>query len=464
MKTIKHTILNLIVVAICFASILGYFFGPLVDANVKLTFTEELASKVFTKPSDDASDEEKLSYTLITELAKQNVSFNLSLKIGTDELINCALSSGIDETKKLLLNFTDSIAEHLGKEKKGEIESAITKASVSTVVKMEIEKFAEEVGKEVEDILTDIGVNNEYVNQQTQTVLDAVKAEDATVDSVTDTVISVIDDVYDKLEDSSYADEVESLTPEEKEDLKQNVKDILSNIADENGNIDGEDLISTLLSQLMAQGETETDGENPEDEIPVSMPIRFNSAEESQPDPDESQILNGESASDIKTEDSELVTTLKTEFAKIITDDVCSIFKQILTIALYSLAFSVAFWLWVVLKILFKITSDNPLVKLRAPILFGWSPFIALYVVPTVFMNMLSAPPAFLVNLVGAETLSFVSSILGSGAAAFTTSAVCAVVCAVVLFIFSLYYASIRRRLKKQLKNSPKSGKKSKRR
>ena len=435
MKSIKHAILNVIVVALCFFAIIGYFFDSLFKAEFKVTFSPEIAELIFPAPEEGASDEEKLSHTLITELAKQRVSISLCLDLTMSDVLNCSLANTVEPTMAYMLSFTDGLAESLGNEKKTEIETAVTKASVSTVVKMEVEKFAEELGKESQEVLTDLGIDDEYISQKTDVILDAVKSETATVDSVADSVMEVIDDLYLKVDEHpEYADQVADFTEEDKEALRQNVEEILSNIAEEDGSINGDELISTLINEFLSQQNSEqsSEGTARAPEGVLFSDIRFEGEQIDEP------------------EEKDLTQTLKDEFRKIVTPEVASVVKTVFSGLLISVAFSSFWWLFLIIKILVKINSKNPLIKLKSAIWLGWSPFVALKLIPDLVVGLLSNPPAFLTSFVSADILATVKTVFTSGATAtFTSSSVFAFIAAIVLLVFSFFYASARRKAKR---------------
>jgi predicted permease len=95
----------------------------------------------------------------------------------------------------------------------------------------------------------------------------------------------------------------------------------------------------------------------------------------------------------------------------------------------------------------------NPLIKLKAPIVFGGLPFIILVLVPTTAIKMLSNPPTFLAEQMGAETVAMLKALFGKAInISFSSSSIVAFICGIVLFGFGFYYSSQRRAIKRKIK------------
>ena len=89
-------------------------------------------------------------------------------------------------------------------------------------------------------------------------------------------------------------------------------------------------------------------------------------------------------------------------------------------------------WAWVVIKMLFKLTSDNPTVKLKLPILLGWLPFLALYVLPKVGMTILAGRG-------GAELAGLTLAV--------SSCSVVSAIAALALIVISIPYHALKKRV-----------------
>lgn len=444
MKRIIALFFNIIVVIISSIAVLGYFFKPIFSANVTLAFTPELAEILF--PSASETEEDDNFHLLVKELAKEKIAISALIKIETADFLNCGLSSDTALTEEFLKRLLGTFADGFDKQKLDEIENAVARASVKTVIKEEIKNLAVN-GEDLSVVMENIGITDDYIGEKTTTVLDAFKAEDATVNSVTDSVMTIVDDVYSKIEGSDYADQVEDLTPTQRELIENEIKSGLEYIADENGNINGDELISNLIASLFSQTKNSNTA--------MGAPNR-NIAFALTSFTEEPTVNVGGFEGDIdviKTDSSaeqNASNTLKAELLKLVTPASAKVVKIIMTAGFAFIAFSCLTWLWLIVKIILKLWRKNPLIKLKCPILFGWAPFTFFYVTPNAFFSSLASPPAFLANLLGAKIMNILSAIFGTGIkVTVSSSAVFAFVCAIALFIFGFFYVPMRKAMRR---------------
>ncbi len=413
--------LNLIVVLITAVAVGGYFFTPFVSINLNITLTPEVADVLFEEP-ENPTDEEKVTYMMIDELACERITLSPSLTVSTKDALDSALSKDLKYTDRILYKLADSVVDSIDDDKLREFERAIAKASIKAVIKTEIEKFAEDIGKSAQEIMTDIGIDDTFIGDKTTAILDSLNAENATVDSVTDTVMTVVDEVYEMVENSEHADLVADLTPEEREEIKTAVEDLMANVANENGEIP-EDFVSQLFSTLLSGEEEQTEATLPS---PTNGFVAF-----------EAENPNGQ---------TDVRETLRQELYKLITPTISKIFRTFLVIGVWVSIVSVVAWLWIIVKMILKAILRNPLVKLKPAIIFGWIPYVILGLIPTWIISIIPTPPAFLVNLLGDKLISTVSTLFASGfSATFATSAIFSAICAGALFVYGIIYSIARK-------------------
>ena len=83
--------LNLIVVLITAVAVGGYFFTPFLSINLNITLTPEVADVLFEEPQNP-TEEEKVTYMMIDELAAERITLSPSLAISTKDALDSALS------------------------------------------------------------------------------------------------------------------------------------------------------------------------------------------------------------------------------------------------------------------------------------------------------------------------------------------------------------------------------------
>lgn len=432
MKAIKHVIYNLIVIALAVVATLGFFFSPLLETQFKFTFTPEIAemlsSAVNKNTSEENSEEKELIEKLITAFGDEKVSLTFNLSFATADLIYCVTAPDTSETEKFVNSLIDSIANSFSGNKIEEIENSITRAGVKAVIKSEISKLI--VGdKEVSEVMAEIGFDDDYVDTQTNALLSAFRSENATVDSISNTVIDIVDDVYSKIDESEYGEQIEPLSEAQKQEIKDATKEILANIADENGNVDGNSIIAELINSVL------NSNSSGDESALVSENATYT-------------ILHVEE--NTEKEEIDIPTLVKQELSKLITPQVLVAIEWAILGLLGIGCLAVLGWFWLVFKIIVKLSARNPLIKLKTGIIWGALPFLILCLIPSLLFDLLASPPAFLQNFIPVSVLDVIQKIFASGfTISFNSSSVTSFVCAIILFVFGLFYARERKFSKK---------------
>ena len=433
MKSLFSWIMNLIVIALSVFAVLGHFFAPLWTIDLQLTLTPEIAEVLFPE-QENPTEEEKTTAMLIKELAKERVSLGAKLNFNAAEIINCALTED-ENTEVAIKKSIDELVDSVNNEKLKHIEDSIARASVATAVKSQVSKFTEILNKDAETIMNDIGIDDDFIKDNTDEILVALRAENATVDTITDTVMSVVDEVYDKFETSEFADQIDDLSTTERTAIEDVVKTVVGMIADENGNVDGNDFLSKLFAELLSGDEDSTE----ETAFAGSADLTYASKKLG------ANGLIGVTFEDIDTEPQEkdLKEVLREKLYGIVSDGVVGFFKNVFRIVSIMLAFSSFWWIWLIVKILLRTLTKNPYIKLKSAIMFGWIPFAILYIIPTALIWLLADPASFIWGWIGGIFPSL-KTIISGVAISFSTSAIVSIICTVALFAFGIFYAICR--------------------
>ena len=433
MKSLFSWIMNLIVIALSVFAVLGHFFAPLWTIDLQLTLTPEIAEVLFPE-QENPTEEEKTTAMLIKELAKERVSLGAKLNFNAAEIINCALTED-ENTEVAIKKSIDELVDSVNNEKLKHIEDSIARASVATAVKSQVSKFTEILNKDAETIMNDIGIDDDFIKDNTDEILVALRAENATVDTITDTVMSVVDEVYDKFETSEFADQIDDLSTTERTAIEDVVKTVVGMIADENGNVDGNDFLSKLFAELLSGDEDSTE----ETAFAGSADLTYASKKLG------ANGLIGVTFEDINTEPQEkdLKEVLREKLYGIVSDGVVGFFKNVFRIVSIMLAFSSFWWIWLIVKILLRTLTKNPYIKLKSAIMFGWIPFAILYIIPTALIWLLADPASFIWGWIGGIFPSL-KTIISGVAISFSTSAIVSIICTVALFAFGIFYAICR--------------------
>lgn len=446
MQKIKCAILNIIVSLLALVALVGFFVFPLWEIKSTIKFNEDLAKLIFKQKEDVDENlenpEDDILTLLIEELVEERISLDFSVAVDTTFIATTALSASKTQTKNFIYSIIDNLVASIDEETLNELEDSIAKASVTAAIKVELNELSKNNDMSVDDVMEEIGVDEEYLDKSATAILDAISAENADVDSVTDEIIDVVKDVYTKYGESSLADEsFEDLSPEAEAELRAEIADVIGQFADSEGNFDGGGIISTLINQLLsAEKEEETNGgeEGAAPEQNLAFMVRKYLA----PADDSTQ-----SEKPIK---EKLADALKAK----VNDKVIEGVSLVTTIVFAFILFSSLWWILLLLKILIKLGMRNPLVKLKAPIIFGGLPFLVFFILPTIAVYVLSNPPSFIEGLLSYGFLETLSSLLGDGSIklSFASSSIFSFACGFVLFVFGFYYASQRRNIKRAIK------------
>ena len=271
-----------------------------------------------------------------------------------------------------------------------------------------------------------LGVTEEYLNEKIDGLVDTLYEEGTTTDSAADAIINVVETTLTDMKNNG--GENFEMSETAKEELKENIKEILSEFADEDGNLNLNDLTASLLLGLLNSDSAEAG----EDTQPVAMRT--------------SAVMGVADTTDEETElSAELKTKLTNLLMEALDDDVLAAIAKGVQIVSYVILFCIFTWAYLIVKIILKLGAKNNAIKLKLPLWFGSLPCWALYIIPTMTFDMLLSPTGPLASTIGAEAMQSLSYLS-------VTFSSCTIVPFVVglfltFFVF-FYYKKLRRRLK----------------
>lgn len=223
----------------------------------------------------------------------------------------------------------------------------------------------------VQELLDKAGFTDEYIAEKTDELIDAVYAENATVQNVSEKAVSTVEEVFTKLADSGEeAFEGAALTDADKAEIENNISEALSMIADEDGNLNVDDFVSSLLLKFLRSSKNE-EGTNGESAV-FALLNADSTSEDS----------GGASVTDEEDVQQELKNELKQYLMDHLSEGTADNVVLALRIICGVLCFVMFTWAYLVLKILVKLFAKNPAIKLKLPIWLGWLPFLLLVLLP----------------------------------------------------------------------------------
>ena len=420
---------NILIALLSVAAVAALFFAPLWEIDVKYVMQKEVLEKILPEEAKEVD---------LDEIVGDGIPLSLTVSVQTKDTIRSALGKDARQSvTELIKNNVDKVVDELAPtfdEIAEKIVRSTAKSTVRDAVNEQVKNFLQNAGSEatderVSELLNQAGVDEEYINQKTDALLDAIYAENATVDGVSQKAVETVEEVFEKLDESGVAEfQGAALTEENKEEIKNSIAEALSVIADENGNIDADDLAANLILEMLRSSEDESE--------PAVAAMDFTTQET------DSGSVEEDATEQLKAEVKQMIMEK-------LTDETLDGIVLALRIVFGVLCFTAFTWAWLIVKMLFKAFSRNPAIKLKLPIWLGWLPFLALVLLPMGAMLLVKAQPSFLVNLLGAEIMESLSAFFASASLSFSSAAWVAFSAAVALIILSIPYGIFRRRLKR---------------
>ena len=420
---------NILIALLSVAAVAALFFAPLWEIDVKYVMQKEVLEKILPEEAKEVD---------LDEIVGDGIPLSLTVSVQTKDTIRSALGKDARQSvTELIENNVDKVVDELAPtfdEIAEKIVRSTAKSTVRDAVNEQVKNFLQNAGSEatderVSELLKQAGVDEEYINQKTDALLDAIYAENATVDGVSQKAVETVEEVFEKLDKSGVAEfQGAALTEENKEEIKNSIAEALSVIADENGNIDADDLAANLILEMLRSSEDESE--------PAVAAMDFTTQET------DSGSVEEDATEQLKAEVKQMIMEK-------LTDETLDTIVLALRIVFGVLCFTAFMWAWLIVKMLFKAFSRNPAIKLKLPIWLGWLPFLALVLLPMGAMLLVKAQPSFLVNLLGAEMMESLSTFFASASLSFSSAAWVAFAAAIALIILSIPYGIFRRRLKR---------------
>lgn len=419
-------ICNIVLAVLAALSIACYFMGPFWQININCELTAENIQEMTSGQELPVTGDE-----LKEIIGEDGVKISLPLVVPTTMLVN---SFGSDAAQ-LIVEMVDSSIGKITAQLLPAFEKILTNAVpvigkkiIREAITSSLDAALESMGSdktaaELEQQLGDVGITDDYIAEQLGTLTETLTSDDATVDSVTESVMNVIDDVQGKLEssvDPELKDAAQNLL-DDKENLETQIRDVLTKMANEDGKLDTEAFINGVLGDLLNQNGNNNDQANAN----VGL-ITFAAN-------DDISTGGGSSA-----EPTDLSTMIADILREQLPADTANMISLICKIACGVMFFSMAMWLFVLVKIIVKFLarSNNPTVKLKSVIWLGWLPFLILVAIPSLAMMLL---PKFI----------DMSSLPAGISISFFSMGIIAAVCAAVALGVSFWYMHVRKKIRR---------------
>lgn len=476
-KTIAY-ILNAVVVLFCVIAISCYFYSPMLDLKIGVKVTQEVADELKkAMTSEDASaptqpgevSENDVINETLDQLVKDEITLKANIAVTTSGLFTAMFDRAATKTsvRKAITDNVDGMLDTVSASIDKVVESlskSMVKTSVKSALSDTVSQYIKDknlADKTVDAVLTDLGLTDEFIDKKTETLTAALLADGATVDSVTATAMQLIDETVSTLASNAtgdYADlKLEELSPEVKSRIETSVRDVLSKVADEDGNVDINSLVYNFIGRALDDSSKPDTGSGEGEKIAaVKTAIAADAA---------SGTTGGESGTTGGATSGEEKQYTKEDVEKLLTDRVESLFGEqaidgvttALAVSGWVTLLTMLLWLYLIVKIVIKLFAQNPMIKLGLPIWLGNFPFATFFVLPfaaSVALTKLGTDSSLSSALASVLPKELVDGIVKAGGAISLSVSSCAVISAILTVVFaafSIFYMIFRNKLKEQV-------------
>ena len=480
-KTIAY-ILNAVVVLFCVIAISCYFYSPMLDLKIGVKVTQEVADELKkalitedasapTQPGE-VSENDVINETL-DQLVKDEITLKANIAVTTSGLFTAMFDRAATKTsvRKAITDNVDGMLDTVSASIDKVVESlskSMVKTSVKSALSDTVSQYIKDknlADKTVDAVLTDLGLTDEFIDKKTETLTTALLADGATVDSVTATAMQLIDETVSTLSSNAtgdYADlKLEELSPEVKSRIETSVRDVLSKVADEDGNVDINSLVYNFIGRALDDSSKPDTGSGEGEKIAaVKTAIAADAASGTT-----GGTTGGESGSTGGATSDEEKQYTKEDVEKLLTDRVESLFGEqaidgvttALAVGGWVTLLTMLLWLYLIVKIVIKLFAANPMIKLGLPIWLGNFPFATFFVLPfaaSVALTKLGTDSSLSSALASVLPKELVDGIVKAGGAISLSVSSCAVISAILTVAFaafSIFYMIFRNKLKRQV-------------
>ena len=434
-RTVPTLIFNVLFAIVCAAAIVMYFISPVWRIDVKANISNEMMHELTGGEIDDLNEalgEDGTDVSLSIALDSMAVAQCL-VQWDAAAMVDDILDRNLDSLATQLVAVIEPIAKNTIKTQA----SSAVKTEIKNAVKDYLSSPENEVTEErVNELLTEAGVTDTYIEEKTDAIIDRLYTNGSTVDGVVDEVMTTVDEVYTDLTASNVEEFQEiALTEESRESIRSAVADIVTDYADENGYINPEEIVNQLVIEALQSMSGESSEEEGAGTAALTAASYAAASEAQQPADPSAQQPAGSSGSN-----EQLKTELKNYLSEQLLEGPAApaVFLPFVMLGLgVLLAISLLSWVYLLLKILCKTFMKNKYVKVKMPIILGWFLFLFLMLLPNLALTYI---PTMLAGVLPAEILSVFTMLTGT---TFFSSAMYAAIAAAVLIVLWIPYRII---------------------
>lgn len=434
-------ICNIVIAVLCLLSIAAYFFMPFWKISLSYTVSPSMIEDTLNDALSDASltEEEQLDIDATEIVGADGTTLSLSIRLKTTDILAAFGKDGHDSVQAFIddniSNIVDEIYPTLS-EVISNTAKVTLKSTIYSAIREELQNANPDSNTyEIEQKMQAAGVDESYINNHVDNLMETIDAG-APKQVVSHQIVGAIDESCNKLATND-PENFSRLTEEDKQQLLEDVDEILDSVTNEQGEVNMDELLAQLLLNLMEEEEKPA---NNEDGVVIANVSR----ESAIPSVITAHADSGNDAiEDLKVKLTDLLLEQ-------IPSDVTDTIVLVLKITGGVLFFTMFTWLYILIKMLAKVKKTNNAVKLKLPIWLGWLPCLVLVLIPSLFISLLKNPSSFVADLLGPETMKDVTSTMNNFSISFSSASLISFIVAMVFMVFCLaYYGRLRRKLRK---------------
>ena len=436
-KTFLH-VSNALISLLCVAAIVCYLVLPVFTVRVRMQITPELAKAAVSGLGEMSATAEQILKGLSDDDAGIGLTYSVSTMTllraifgGGSAVIEDAADEAVDQIIASVDGFVDTAAPAAVKA----YSESILKSQIVTMVRESEGKDPvqdeDELEREYDKIMDELGEDGKArAASLIERIVQAVMAEDATVDSVTDTVMSSVDEAVQIISGSEkYAGYVTGFDENSKAELDSGLREFLKTFADGDGKLQmKEALLNVLLGAVSEKlgGLTRADA-------PSYTFTSLGSQKGSE--------TNGQLTEKLRSQIKGLISkNLSVQTMQII-GNVFAVLGVLAIVTMLMLAYPV-------IRTLTKIGAKNPGFHLVLPILGGIFPYLNAVILPAAA----TAAGKWLISSGRISVPEEAAALIGATNVSYGSGTVVAFAVAIALFIFCFVYGHKRRALDRAYK------------
>ncbi|MBE5752604.1 MAG: hypothetical protein E7343_00860 [Clostridiales bacterium] len=409
-------VFNVIILILSFLVVTSYAVQPFWSVNAKIKLDKEqlvelIPLEEYPNANLDVALQNGIEFEASIEIPAE-LLWQTNTKMLAQLFQQGNLNPDMSEPVKALLDEqVDAIVDNLMPVLKNvalEIAKSIAVEQTKQSIFSALSSYGSEA--EIQEKLNAYEFDDEWFNSQLDDLTTALQSGEKTAEEATEIVLDTFDNIKASLKETD-DDAFSAIDNVDEDALRDAIQNGLAQFENEDGKINIEDAIASLLLGGL-------DALAPADDSALVTANPVSASVEPQQDSETVQ---------------ELKANVKEKVYDLLPENITEIIATALKISAFVLVFSIFTWVYLIIKILFKLFFRDNSIKLKLPLWLGHLPGLLLWLTPTLIFQFVKG---------SAEMQMFTLH--------FASSGILAVVAVFILFVISIPYCSMRKALKRK--------------